>query len=1083
MLKAGGNATMKTKLFIVSFLWVSMLFAGDTGKIVGQITDSETGEALFGVNILLKGSSMGSASDMEGHYIILNVPAASYTISASYIGYKTITITDIRVNADRTTTVNFNMEISAVEGEEVIVEAKRPAIVRDQTASTTTIEDDDIVNMPVNSLDEIMTTMPGVVENENANSGIHLRGGRSGEISYLVDGFLIENALYGGMSLDIAKDAISELSLITGAFNAEYGKAMSGIVNIVTKEGTPNYHAGLTTASDQFGGNNNNWGTSRNIFNLSGPIFPGLGEIANFNITADFNKTRGYLRKNQLPRDVLTVDLDNDGEYDDGEDTYAMADITANGIPDTVELKKGTFEETGTFNDYQRITGKIVIKPIKNAKLTLGTNYYQSKGKGFSMSYRQLPDRYSTSYGTTTQSHFKLNYAITENMFFTFKGQNYSRDRHNGYKPLLNNKHELWGEEVAIPSAWADYIPGTVTAGEDMNWLSYYAEPYADYNGDGQYSPFGAAEYWNDSNGNGTWDEGEYYNDWDGDGSWTIIRDDNGDGIPDQEDYEDVDGNGEYSVGVDPRLREGDAYDGTSNYEFYGSYPVVNFYGDTIRNGYSTYHDYQWYGTSYSEYGAELTWQLNDVHQIKTGFDKKNHKISNFSGGAIGGGPFGNSSDASWVMYAFKPEESSFYIQDKMEYKEFVINVGLRYDALNPNSRYPDPSRKLLYEYGGQSYEPSDLSQLTPEQMEDADWGYAVLDDDEIPKLDNDGNYLFEAAKWASQKKKWSPRIGFGYPITDNIAFHASYGHFFDYPDLSNSYNFTNTNGSGGLAPGLTGINIDNFDFGNTYAPFPVNTADFYIPTIGSPNVKPERTVQYEFGFRAHLAETYLLSLTVYYKDIYDLISSTIYDANPSQYALYENHDYANSRGFELELRQSFKNNLAWYLNYTLSRAEGSAPNEYFHWDVAYLASVYGWHDYNRTFNMSWDQTHVLNYGVDYRHPKGFGVNIIGNYGSGLPYTPTDARGRPIDEPYSARMPSTAIVNMRAYYDLPLKLANLRLYADIDNVLDNSNVNNVFTDTGTPTESTNPNTSPMWMYRPYYWKAPRHIELGITVRL
>ena len=1100
---------MKTKLFIALLFGVSMLFSGDTGKIVGQITDSETGEALFGVNILLKGTTMGSASAMVGNYIILNVPAASYTISASYIGYKTITITDLRVNADRTTTVNFKMEISAVEGEEVIVEAKRPAIVRDQTASTTTIEDDDIVNMPVNSFNEIMTTMAGVVENENANSGIHLRGGRTGEISYLVDGFLIENALYGGMSLDIAKDAISELSLITGAFNAEYGKAMSGIVNIVTKEGTPNYHGGLTMASDQFGGNNNNWGTSRNIFNLSGPIFPGLGAIANFNITADFNKSRGNLWKNQLPRDVLTVDVDGDGEYDvgvdgimavdvngdgdyedegdiapdEGEDIYALADITANGTPDTVELKKGAWEETGTFEDYQRITGKLVIKPIKNAKLTLGGNYYQSEGKGFSMSYRQLPDRYSTNFGTTKQSYFKLNYAITENMYFTLKGQNYSRDRHNGYKPLLNNKHELWGKEVLIPAEWDSYIPGTVTAGEKMNWFSYYAEPYADYNGDGQYSPFGAAEYWKDSNGNGTWDEGEYYSDWDGNGLWTIFSDEDEDGIPDAEPYIDVDNDGYYGVGVDPRLREGDAYDGTSNYEFYGSYPVVNFYGDTIRNGYSTYHDYQWYGTSYSEYGAELTWQLNDVHQVKAGFDKKNHKIKNFAGWAIGGGPFGNTSDASWIMYAFEPEEASFYIQDKMEYKEFIINVGLRYDALDPNSRYPDPSRKLLYEYGGQAYEPSDLSQLSEDQMEGADWGYAALGDDGNPIVDNDGNYVFEAAKWASHKKKWSPRIGFGYPITDNIAFHASYGHFFDYPDLSSAYAFTNTNGASGLAPGLTGINLDEFNFGNTYAPFPVNTADWYIPAIGSPNVKPEKTVQYEFGFRAYLVETYILSLTVYYKDIYDLISATIYDASPAQYSLYENHDYANSRGFELELRKNFKNNLAWYMNYTLSRAEGSAPNDFFHWDVAYLASVYGWHDYNRTFNMSWDQTHVINYGVDYRHPKGFGLNIIGNYGSGLPYTPTDARGRPIDDPYSARMPSTAIVNMRAYYDLPLKLANVRLYADIDNLLDNSNVNNVFTDTGTPTESTNPNTSPMWMYRPYYWKAPIHIELGITVRL
>ena len=54
-------------------------------------------------------------------------------------------------------------------------------------------------------------------------------------------------------------------------------------------------------------------------------------------------------------------------------------------------------------------------------------------------------------------------------------------------------------------------------------------------------------------------------------------------------------------------------------------------------------------------------------------------------------------------MYEFEPEEASFYIQDKMEYKEFIINVGLRYDALDPNSRYPDPSRKLLYQYDGQA--------------------------------------------------------------------------------------------------------------------------------------------------------------------------------------------------------------------------------------------------------------------------------------------------------------------------------------------------------------------------------------------
>ena len=139
-----------------------------------------------------------------------------------------------------------------------------------------------------------------------------------------------------------------------------------------------------------------------------------------------------------------------------------MADITANGIEDTVELKKGAWEQSGTFNNYQRVTGKLVIKPIKNAKITLGSNYYESEGKGFSMDYRQLPDRYSTSFGTTAQTNFKLNYAISDKMSLTVKAQNYSRDRHNGYKPLLNKKHQLWGEEIEIPSDWENYIPGTV---------------------------------------------------------------------------------------------------------------------------------------------------------------------------------------------------------------------------------------------------------------------------------------------------------------------------------------------------------------------------------------------------------------------------------------------------------------------------------------------------------------------------------------------------------------------------------------------------------------------------------------------
>jgi outer membrane receptor protein involved in Fe transport len=247
--------------------------------------------------------------------------------------------------------------------------------------------------------------------------------------------------------------------------------------------------------------------------------------------------------------------------------------------------------------------------------------------------------------------------------------------------------------------------------------------------------------------------------------------------------------------------------------------------------------------------------------------------------------------------------------------------------------------------------------------------------------------------------------------------------------------------------------------------------------------VKPQRSVQYEFGLRSYIGMKYLLSTTVYYKDMFDYASSQIYDADPAQFAIYENIDYANSRGFEIALNKVFRNNYSWYMNYTLSRAEGNAPNSSYHWDVAYLSSVYGWRDYNRTFTMSWDQTHSMNMGFDYKHPKGIGINIIGNMGSGLPYTPTDSRGRPIDEPYSGRMPATSKFDMKAYYDQTMGKYKVRFFADVTNLFDKQNVLNVFSNSGQPDVSLNPNTSPMWAWRPYFFGAPRHIEIGFTVGL
>lgn len=1094
----------KKNLIIVFFLWINFLTAGVTGKLVGTVTDASTGEQLIGVNIIIKGTSYGTATENQGEFFILNIPANTYTLAASYIGYKTTTITDVRINADRTTQVDIKLSIAAIEGEEVVVEAVRPVIVRDQTATTTTIEKEEFENMPVNSYADIIDNVVGVIENENGggDDGVHIRGGRSDETAYLVDGFYVKDIINGGMATDVARGGISELSVITGAFNAEYGQSMSGIINIITQEGRGEYDGEFRASSDNL---YNSWDSERFEGTISGPLLPAFPDLATFFISADRYHTNGRYGTIDLPMAVLTVDEDGDGIYDEGEawndmvngiydlgekftdangndmwdhavydtsgnlitpaeywkdvkngvfdegeeftdengdgirngDVYALADIDGDGIADKME--KGAREVTSTYNWTDRIMGKLVFKPLNNLKITLGRNSQNNEHRGFDMNYRQLPDRSAVNWQKSDLKYGSLNYTFSENMYATLKVSEYKVENWSGPKvtseKFLNNEHELYSKHFTIPDHWENSI---LEPGSDFDWLSYYAEPYNDVNQDGAFTA-------------GT------------------------------DEYEDLNDDNRYSWGVFANLREGDAYDNTSNYEFYGSYPIVNNNGDTVRYGHSTYNSYSNDRFTTRQFEGSLTWQIDKIHQVKTGFLSKKHDLFNFYGSGIGGGIFGTSSDPSFILWEKQPEEISLFMQDKMEFKDIVINLGLRYDKLDPKSVFADPTQNLGYLYNGQVYETSDLNSIPYSAFEndEVDWGY----------INEDGS--FSHPEQASVKTYWSPRIGIGYPVTENTAFHFNYGQFIKYPDYEFMYDYSNSNGFGGegVPTSITNIFSNNGEsfatlMGNSMYPFPFNLGDWYIPPVGSPNIKPERSVQYEFGLRTLLTRDYLLTLTLFYNDRYDYISANIYDADPTEYAIYENMDYANSKGFEIGLKKIFTGNLSWEIFYSFSRAEGNTANETSHWYEAYLSSVYGTHPVHRTITMAWDQPHTFNMKVDYRHPLGFGMNLLGNMGSGLPYTPTDARGRNIDDENSGRMPFTVSFDAKAFYDMELQgMAHVRFYLDITNLFDRQNILNVYNDTGKPDESLNPNYSPMYTFRPYYYSAPRHIELGMSIGL
>ena len=1074
------------QLIAILLLWLNFLIGGSTGKIKGKIIDENSKEPLVGVNIYLDGTSIGTASDLSGNYFIINIPAASYDIVISYVGYKTIKITDVLINADRTSILDFSMNIAAVEGEEVIVEAKKPVIVKDQTATTTTVESATINNMPVNNISDVLSTMAGVLENHGGNyivgGGYHFRGGRSGEITYLVDGFVVEDALYGNMGLDISRNAISEISMITGAFNAEYGEATSGVINIVTKEGKKDYSWTIRGVSDNFlNPSYHAQGLSRFETTFSGPLLASKPNLITLFLNGDVLNTRTSMWKNKLPWDILKQDIDGDGIYDESDgDIIAVADITADGKDNPVSLTKGAIETNRTFSNQVRYNGKLVLRPLQKLKIVASINNFQSSAKGFSMDYRLIPEMNSTGLDITRDFQLKSSYTVSKNMFFDLKYHKYKRQQWNGYKPLLNDNHELYSKIFTIPEDWAGFIPSSLSSGDKFLWLSYYAEPFKDLNGDGSWSQY-AAEYWNDANGNNIWDTGEYFNDWNGDGIWNMI-DANGDGLPDEEPFADMDGNNQYSFGVDPPSTSEVSYDSTSNYEFWGDYLIYNNYGDTVRTARSTYQDYSWYHSDYTTLGATLTWQYNDIHQLKSGLEIRQYDLGEFWGSGIGGGFFGNSSDPSFIMWNHKPKSSSWYIQDKIEYSDIIINLGIRYDRLDPNSTYPDPTQELGYQYldasgASQIITPSDLNLLSSTEKETLSWGYL--------NRDNNGELTsFQKAPKAPVKDQWSPRLGVGYPITDRTAFHFSYGQFYQFPDLVNMYNYSNYQGEGVSPPGWSeeaNTLAKDFLYGNPYYPFPYNITDWYIPEVGTPNVKPQRSVQYETGLRTRIGNHYLLTANLYYKDMFDYIASKRYDADPSQYAIYENMDYANSRGLEFTLKKLFLNGVDWDINYTLSRAEGNAPTSDYHWYVAEWASGYDWRDFNRTYTMPWDQTHTINFRLNYYNPIGFGVSTIGSYGSGLPYTPEDARARPIDEQYSGRMPSTSNVNLKLFYDKKIKGYNVRLFADVTNLFNKENVLSVDNTTGEPDATLDSGQSPMVVWKPYYISPPRHIEIGISI--
>ena len=288
---------------LLIMLGVSAATAGTRGKIAGRVIDAGNGQPVIGAAVVLEGTTLGASTDLDGGYVIINVPPGTYAVRVTSVGYSPTTIRSVVVSADLTTAVDCKLGEKAIQAQEVVVTAQQPFVQKDLTSTESRISGDQIQTLPVEDVQSVVDLQAGVVDG-------HFRGGRSGEVAYMIDGLSVNDAYSGGAALQVENAAVQEIQVISGTFNAEYGQAMSGVVNVITKEGGDRLSGQITSYAGSYWTSHTDifWNTGKfapsRIYNLegvlSGPILllPG----SSFFLNSRLYNNDGYLYGQRIYR-------------------------------------------------------------------------------------------------------------------------------------------------------------------------------------------------------------------------------------------------------------------------------------------------------------------------------------------------------------------------------------------------------------------------------------------------------------------------------------------------------------------------------------------------------------------------------------------------------------------------------------------------------------------------------------------------------------------------------------------------------------------------------------------------------------
>lgn len=950
-----GDVMMGGKKLFVWFacliLAAPALFAATTGKISGTVTDAQTGEVLPGANILLEGTKLGAAADFDGYYYILNVPPGDYSVTATMMGYTTITKQLVRVKTDHTRELNFALEQTAIVGEAVVVVAERPLVELDLTASKEVISAEDLATSFVTNVEQAVNTQQGV----NYNAGI--RGGFGLDVAYLIDGQEMRDPGSGDNYTGFNISSIEELQVLTGGFNAEYGRSMGSIVNVVTKRVADRFH-----------------GTVKYQFRPAGKYHWG---------PYMYDESLYEYRVMSTPEYWDGVSLGEyyaDNNYTDEQELEAFRNQFLNNP--VAQMMKDYDKRVQ--HEYEAT----LYGPITNKLSVMMSGRYKKSVPNFPTPLKYNPEWHGEA---------KLEYDLSMSSKLRFKVMFGGVDN-TGFGKSIYGSSETLGQ-LALYRQFGRFI--------DSGTMSYKYFPVQDCAKRGGIKPpeylrtKGAQIKFTHTFNPVTFLEAKI-------------------------DYLSYRRDCNY-LKDDLAFKHG--YSSMAMYygqSFFPKYklvpPELQFSTGSTLFQPPTYFADMWQeylfteGTSAS---VDLTSQVTDVHQIKSGafFSYQFYDAYRI---------FGQYSNRDYcdnfLPVACHPYEGAAYIQDRIETKGMIINLGVRMDFYNANKWVSDDI-----------FDPYRLDSNTP--------------GNEMQNYPSIGNPLYGQRRapdasdqpWVVKTKthlRLSPRIGISHPITKNTVLHFMYGHFNQRP----AWMYIVSNPMTYIRPFPDTVPYTERGFTEEFLDPTTNIFSYYwwMGNGGNPALDFEKVIQFEAGFEQNIIDLLHLDVTMYYKDGKDILSAgflrdrgsidyqgTAYQyasgitlmfgdkpssygtLQPGRYQIYANRYSHDVRGLEISLDTQFPRYfnvaLLYNMSYSLTRAYGMAvlarpgPDGYMQSPDWCYGANNGDRGVQQTDNEMWNPHNSLKINGTFFTPKELGPQLAGIFPLGdvnINFQTTWAQGR-----------------------------------------------------------------------------------------